>query len=379
MQIRKRAKSISFGKTNKEKGEDKKVEEKIVHKVAVEKNESTHVQRSDTQELSHAAKKVQDYELTPVQTSMTTEKKQLEKEESSELSSELASITPEEQVVTSEPSAKTEVSKPSEVVSEGEFLSDTSVNDVEKAPQEKQTETLSDNPIILSAPSESIVTPVSDTDSSVAIEPVVPAEGAPVSQELSPTPPSSAFTLQGNTNDAMNGGTRKNVILYFLLVAFISFALGLGVMAGVSYFGLLPNKLPVVSFDPNMVNNLNPMKPSPTVVPTKAPTPTPTDKPVDLKAYKISVLNGSGIRGKAAELQTTLTTSGFTVITAGNADRSDYLTTQVVAKKTVPQEYLDKLEAELEKSFTVDTLSTMPSEANQTADVIITIGKKTAE
>lgn len=383
MQTRKRAKSVSFGKSHKEKAAEKKVEEKIETKNVEEKVEHTPKAVTETPELSHAAKKVQDYETSSGEILTPAEVEKPKKEEA-----DVVEATPAEPAsgILKEPVAPTEVSTPveevapTEVAPASDFLSDaTTTTPVAEPVEEKPAETLEQAPMIVEstpANADAMIAPAQDANDTIAPpSPEQPVQNAE-SGELSPTPPSSAFTLQGNSIDS--GGRRKNVILYFFLVAFISFALGLGVMAAISYFGLLPNKLPNVGVDPNLVNNLNPMKPSPTIVPTKAPTPTPTEKPVDQKAYKISVLNGSGIRGKAAEVRTTLTTAGYTVISAANADRSDYLTTQVVAKKSVPQAYLDKLEAELKKSFVVDTLSSMPNEANQTADVIITIGKKTA-
>ncbi len=387
MQTRKRAKSVSFGKSNKEKEKviEKKAEEKIETKAIEEKVEEQEKTTEQQTELSHAAKKVQDYETSGddgiIISGGEKPSKEEVKEDVKEEPAELSSGILKEPVSPDEVTTPTTDLKPTEVTPPSDFLSDaTTVTPVSPPVEEKTSEPLEQAPIIVEqSPTndDAIITPAPEVTTAEASQVTPQADTTTESGELSPTPPSSAFTLQ-DTNGDSGGGKRKNVILYFLLVAFLSFALGLGVMAAISHFGLLPNKLPNVSFDPNVVTNLNPMKPSPTPVPTKAPTPTPTEKPVDIKAYKITVLNGSGIKGKAAEVRTTLTTAGFTVVTAANADRSDYLTTQVVAKKSVPQEYLDKLEAELKKSFEVDTLSSMPNEANQSADVIITIGKKAA-
>lgn len=384
MQTRKRAKSVSFGKSNKENIAEKKAEEKTDHKVEAKKGEDTPKIVRENPELSHAAKKVQDYETSSGEVITPIEEEKPKKEEVEEVKP--VPSEPSSSGILKEPVVPSEVSPPAEEVSTtdvappSDFLSDaTTTTPVTSPVEEKPAETLEQAPMIVEstpANADAIIAPATDANETVVPQTPEQPVATVDNSELSPTPPSSAFTLQGNNIDS--GGRRKNVILYFLLVAFLSFALGLGVMASISHFGLLPNKLPSIGVDPNLVNNLNPMKPSPTTVPTKAPTPTPTEKPVDLKAYKVSVLNGSGIKGKAAEVRTSLTTAGYTVISAANADRSDYLTTQVVAKKSVPQEYLDKLESELKKSFEVDTLSSMPNEANQTADVIITIGKKAA-
>lgn len=151
-------------------------------------------------------------------------------------------------------------------------------------------------------------------------------------------------------------------------------------MAAVSYGWLtipgvkIPSNLQVQI--PAMLGGSNP---TPTIAPTEAPAvvEAPTEKPVDLSAFTVSVLNGSGVVGKASEVKTTLTTAGFKVSTTGNADKSDYTTTQISAKKSVDKAYIEKLEEELKKSFEVTAASTAPE--TDTTDVTVTIGKNPAK
>ncbi len=159
---------------------------------------------------------------------------------------------------------------------------------------------------------------------------------------------------------------KKNSLRYFIVVAVISFLIGLISMAVISFF--LSGKLFETPFITRKVVVATPSpKPTVTVEPTKA-------IEVDLAEYSIEVLNGSGISGVASELKTELTTDGFKVISAGNADKSDYTNTIISAKKKVRSAYLEKLKENLKKTYTLDSDSkTVLAETNE-ADVIITIG-----
>ena len=118
-------------------------------------------------------------------------------------------------------------------------------------------------------------------------------------------------------------------------------------------------------------------QPSPTPVPTEIPEPTEEPKKVDLSAFTIKVLNGSGVKGEAAKVKANLTAAGFKVTTTGNADLDDYKETQIQAKKGTDKEFLKQLEAVLDKSYVVDEASTSPSGAAITTDVVVIIGVST--
>ncbi|MFS8159809.1 MAG: LytR C-terminal domain-containing protein [Candidatus Roizmanbacteria bacterium] len=74
------------------------------------------------------------------------------------------------------------------------------------------------------------------------------------------------------------------------------------------------------------------ISPSPTAIPKQTVLPT-TAEEIDLKSYKIKVLNGSGIAGVAAKVSDVLKDKGFDVLSPGNADKSDYKETVIQVKK----------------------------------------------
>lgn len=164
---------------------------------------------------------------------------------------------------------------------------------------------------------------------------------------------------------------KKNHFGYFLIIAFVAFIVGLALITGGNYL-LGDNK---IAF-PDFKQMLSFEKPTPTPEPTE--TPTPTEKPVDLKAYNIQVLNGSGVTGEAAKVKASLEAAGFKVSETGNADKDDYENTQIAAKGTVNKQYMKKLEETLEKSYKVDSSSPTSADASSAADVVITIGINTA-
>lgn len=115
-------------------------------------------------------------------------------------------------------------------------------------------------------------------------------------------------------------------------------------------------------------------KVTPTVTETASPTPATKSATVeiDISKYTIKVLNGSGISGEASRLKDTLSESEFNVDNIGNADKSDYEKTKILAKKKVPAKFLDKLKKELEKSYVLEENEELPEEEG--VDVVITIG-----
>jgi hypothetical protein len=158
----------------------------------------------------------------------------------------------------------------------------------------------------------------------------------------------------------------KQLILYFFLIAFVAFLLGLAFIGGVYYAGK-SIKLPVFHLPSFGIHPTPTKMPIPTATDTPAPTP-------DLSAYSIQVLNGSGITGEAAKLKAELTSAGFKVDSTGNADNSDYTKTQISASKSVNQTYVTKLEETLKQWYTVEVVQ--PS-SSQTSDVVVTIGSST--
>ncbi len=162
---------------------------------------------------------------------------------------------------------------------------------------------------------------------------------------------------------------RKSILGYFMLVAVIAFVVGLISMAAFTVYFPKSNVLSGM---------LSTTSPTTTPTPKLTNTPTPAPKAADLSKYSIKILNGSGVTGVASKLKESLTGEGFKVIDTGNADTSDFTDTKIEMKKDVDASYLTKLKAELEKDYSLAPVSEMSSDSTTEADVIITIGSKTA-
>lgn len=161
----------------------------------------------------------------------------------------------------------------------------------------------------------------------------------------------------------------KNVLGYFILIAIISFAVGLISMAGANYFLKDTNMHVGIPFLSGNITS------TPTVVPSIEPTATP--EVVNLAEYKIKILNGSGITGIATKLKTSLINAGFDVAAIGNADNNNYTDTIISAGKDIKSSYLAKLKDELGKSFVISTETSSSSAAGSDADLVVTLGTKT--
>lgn len=194
------------------------------------------------------------------------------------------------------------------------------------------------------------------------------------SQEIVNESPAGAVTEKEPVADEgayiVQTEVKKNMLRYFILIAVISFFVGLVSMAGISmFFQKTPFALPFIARKAAEV--------TPSPVPTIAVEPTKV-KEVNLAEYSIEVLNGSGITGGAAKLKTALTTEGFQVTSTGNADKSDYTDTIISAKKEVNSAYLEKLKDNLKKTYTLASDSKIPVPESSEADIIITIGSNVA-
>ncbi len=166
------------------------------------------------------------------------------------------------------------------------------------------------------------------------------------------------------TDDAMQNKPKGGYLKFFALVAFITFIVGVIIIGGISYFSSS------MSNDSTMVAS----KPSPS--PTSEPA-TPTPAKVDLSAYSIKVLNGSGTTGEAAKAKTMLEGKGFTVGSVGNADTSDYTKTEISVKKSVNQAYINALITALKDMYSVN--SVVNTSSSQSTDVVVTIGSGPAK
>lgn len=108
-------------------------------------------------------------------------------------------------------------------------------------------------------------------------------------------------------------------------------------------------------------------------IPEVTPTPTETPDSVNKEAYEITILNGSGIAGEAANVQELLEDDDFVVAEIGNADSADYLDTQILAQDDVDEEFLDMLLEALEERGPTE-IDDAPSD--QTEDVVVIVGSE---
>lgn len=115
--------------------------------------------------------------------------------------------------------------------------------------------------------------------------------------------------------------------------------------------------------------------PAPTPV-AEAPTPTPTVEEVDLSAYSIQLLNGSGVAGVAGDEQTALEADGFKVENVGNAETQDFSETSISFKSDVSEAFLDKLKESLAARYVIAG-EAGELDSDNTYDVVITLGSET--
>lgn len=170
------------------------------------------------------------------------------------------------------------------------------------------------------------------------------------------------------TKEAVVNKRKKSNFGFFLLIATITFLVGLLIIGGLSYF------LSTNSDDTMKLPSFQAATPTPTTEPTATPTP----EEVDLSAYSIRVLNGSGITGEAASARTLLEAKGFDISGVGNASTSDYTTTVISATEDVDEAYLNELIKALQENYKVNSV-VEDAPSSQTADVVVTVGSESAE
>jgi hypothetical protein len=151
---------------------------------------------------------------------------------------------------------------------------------------------------------------------------------------------------------------KRSIIRLLILLLVLSIAL----LAGVFVFKNYKN-----------FSNISPTKKiaTPTVFPTQIPTATPTQ--AQKKNYQISVLNGSGITGEAKKVADILTAMGLQVSKTGNADNANYQQTVIQYKDTVDPNFIDTIDTELKKLYTVN--KQVVNNNTEPSDVIVIIGK----
>jgi hypothetical protein len=171
--------------------------------------------------------------------------------------------------------------------------------------------------------------------------------------------------IRPDTSKEIEKGS-KNGFKIFLIVFLLLIAIGLAV-GGFFYY----KNSSKVSSD----NSQNGGVPTSHISPTPTPTPKPTEEAIDLKKYKVQVLNGSGVTGEAKKVSELLVKNGFSAATVGNASRQDYTDTIIEIKDGVAEEVFEKIKNSLGDSYDV-TLSEKPLESKSIYDIVVTIGKR---
>lgn len=140
----------------------------------------------------------------------------------------------------------------------------------------------------------------------------------------------------------------------------LSFILSFGLFYGVSNvdFGSLGGNKTVT--------------PSVTPEPSKEPTPEPSPTPAFTRdELQVRILNGSGIPGKAGEVEDILSDAGYTDIVTGNADAFDYEITEV----SIKAEFIDAL-SYLQEDLAdyIDLKEASELDEDDNADIVIIVG-----
>lgn len=102
--------------------------------------------------------------------------------------------------------------------------------------------------------------------------------------------------------------------------------------------------------------------------------PSPSVEDVDKSEVSIRILNGSGVTGKASAVKDFLEELGWTVATIGNADNSDYASTEVRFKED-SRKFEDSIISDLSDKYDA-SVSSDDLESSDSADIEVVVGAK---
>ena len=148
----------------------------------------------------------------------------------------------------------------------------------------------------------------------------------------------------------------KNFVISFILAFIVVFGINQIQSGGIKL--------------PDFISQRQNPTPTPTTVvnpPTNTPTPTPNIKRENVR---IKILNGSGIRGQAGQLQDFLEEKGYQEILTSNADNFDFERTEIHYKK---ESILNLVKQDLQELAPNPALKNL--EEDSAADIIIITGK----
>lgn len=115
----------------------------------------------------------------------------------------------------------------------------------------------------------------------------------------------------------------------------------------------------------------------PKVSPTPLPSPSPTPEPTLIRSeWSFEVLNGSGVTGQAKKIADEIKALGYEVVKTGNADKSSYASTQILAKKElleggVSGTKIDLVIADLKDVIKIASVAGELTEGTASARIII--------
>lgn len=207
---------------------------------------------------------------------------------------------------------------------------------------------------------------VNETGEDFPKEEKVDSVGSPEEKTDPPQEESKGTTDTGTVfsrtsfEEEKNGGSKSKMIIMICLIIIFTI---LGFVGGYFY-----------AKDPS--SSSAPLPVITDTVPTS--TPTPVEEGVDLSAYSIEILNGSGVAGVAGSEQEALEADEFNVENTGNAENQDFTETIIAVKSDVSEEFIEKLRDSLEERYVV-AAGTEELEDDNDYDVVVTIGSETVE
>lgn len=147
--------------------------------------------------------------------------------------------------------------------------------------------------------------------------------------------------------------------------------LALGIVIAIGIGGLITYKN--IASKNSDISKENKFTPAPTTL-TFSPTPSvEQSSEIDKSTYTISILNGSGIAGRATKLEDLLKDNGFNVVKTGNAETFDYENTEVLFKENVSPEFILPLDKLLKTLYDFSIGIILEEEYH--SDILIIVGK----
>lgn len=185
----------------------------------------------------------------------------------------------------------------------------------------------------------------------------------PVASQEQDTPRVQSSYFMNNTDLVVNKQSALGKVFNKKILGFI-----FGIVAALVIAGIVFGSVKKGGSIPFMGKPTS--TPTPTLVPTETPTPTinPSLKRADVK---VSVENGTEKTGYAKDIATFLEEKGYKNVTKANADKTDYVQTVILIKKS-KQEYQPLIISDLKEKTSNPTVEELDSTDKN--DIIIILG-----